>query len=102
MHPISSSTVTMQTVTRYEYAKLMGMRVTALATNVLPAINEVPRDSVGSLLQIAESEFVCRTMPLTVVRRFPAANLDRRLASELRKVRTYMTPQCDESDTDSS
>lgn len=63
-------------VSKYEYARLMSARVTALARNAPPCTRDRPGDGVGGLLQLAEAEFAQSVLPLDIVRRLPSGQLD--------------------------
>jgi len=62
-------------VSKYEYARLMSARVTALARNAPPCTRDRPGDGVGGLLQLAEAEFAQGVLPLDIVRRLPSGQL---------------------------
>lgn len=59
-------------VTKYEYARLISARVTALANNAPPTIDTRPEDCAAGLMQLAEREFAAQTLPLLLVRRGPS------------------------------
>ncbi len=58
-------------MTKYEYARLMAARVTELAQNAPPLIQEGASDSILSPLRVAEAEFAAGALPLKLVRRLP-------------------------------
>ena len=59
-------------VSKYEYARLISARVTALANNAPPTIDARPEDSSMGLMRLAEREFAAQTLPLFLVRRGPS------------------------------
>lgn len=79
----------MRHISRYEYARLMGARVTQLANN---AQSDCEKES-GDLLAIAEQEFVEQKVPLQLVCRYPNGNLQMFPSATLRSIpKTMMFP----------
>jgi DNA-directed RNA polymerase subunit K/omega len=79
-------------VTKYEYARLMGARVTELSANASPMTAMIPADCVGALLALAEREFEEGKLPLALMRRLPSRE-EKQCARALRRVsRTMLSP----------
>lgn len=67
LHPLRSTRVS-----KYEYARLMCARVTALSRNATPAMNNFSPSEPGGLLQMAEMEFALGVLPFSLARRMPS------------------------------
>lgn len=59
-------------VSKYEYARLMCARVTALSRNATPAIGDYSPSEPGGLLHLAEAEFKLGVLPFSLARRMPS------------------------------
>jgi DNA-directed RNA polymerase subunit K/omega len=71
---------------KYEYARLMAARVTALARNAPPMVPSPPDEHVDALLRTAELEFEQGVLPLSIVRRLPSNDTQIVNAQFLRRV----------------